>query len=328
MFPRIALLILMAAATTGSAMAQLPGSRSISGRLVAEYESLQCGIACEVRLETSGLQLIDIVHPDSQGNFQFQDVPPGTYFIRANLEGFEEVVTQVQVNGMVQSRALIILTRKPKLSEGGNSAMIDVSQFLDQYPSKAVSLYKKAVSNEKKGNTEEAIRQMEEAIAIAPNFFNAYNDLGVLYRKAGRDEDAETAFVRASSLNPNSVEPLLNLGSLYIDSNRATEAVEVSEQAVKRNNTSGPALFNLGLALYRISMLDRAEDTLKRALSLAPKMFQIRLALANVYLKQQRYDSLLDQLDSYLAENPEGDQKAEVEAMREQILKAGNGAAQ
>jgi len=35
-------------------------------------------------------------------------------------------------------------------------------------------------------------------------------------------------------------------------------------------------------------------------------MAQVRLMLANVYLKLRHYDSLMDQLDSYLKENPKG----------------------
>jgi predicted Zn-dependent protease len=69
-------------------------------------------------------------------------------------------------------------------------------------------------------------------------------------------------------------------------------------------------------------MLDRAEVALKKALELAPKMFQVRLMLANVYLKQQRYDNLMEQLDRYLAENPNGDQRPAVEEMRRTLIQA------
>jgi outer membrane protein assembly factor BamD (BamD/ComL family) len=51
-------------------------------------------------------------------------------------------------------------------------------------------------------------------------------------------------------------------------------------------------------------------------------MFQARLMLANVYLKQQRYDNLMDQLDRYLAENPNGEQRPAVEEMRRTLVQA------
>jgi len=108
--------------------------------------------------------------------------------------------------------------------------------------------------------------------------------------------------------------------SLYIEENQPEKAVPVAEQAVKANEKSASAFFNLGLALYKISMLDRAEDALKRALQLAPKMFQVRLVLANVYAKLFRFDNVIEQLDSYLAENPNGQHRKEVEEMRQKLL--------
>ena len=85
---------------------------------------------------------------------------------------------------------------------------------------------------------------------------------------------------------------------------------------------SAPALFNLGLAMYKLSRLDKAEEVLKRALDVAPRMSQIHLALANVYLKLKRYDNLLDQLNTYLEQNPKGTEREQVERLRDQVLKA------
>src|SRR5262249_52755360 len=86
---------------------------------------------------------------------------------------------------------------------------------------------------------------------------------------------------------------------------------------------SAPAFFNLGVALYKAAMPDKAEVALKRALELAPRMPNIRLMLANVYLKLRRYDKTMEQLDSYIVENPHGDHLAEAQHMRDQLMSAG-----
>ena len=44
--------------------------------------------------------------------------------------------------------------------------------------------------------------------------------------------------------------------------------------------------------------------------------------LANVYLKLQQYDSVVDQLNTYIVENPRGEQLKAATQMRDQILKA------
>ena len=199
---------------------------------------------------------------------------------------------------------------------------MDVSEILDRYPKKAVNLFNKAQDAHKKGKDSDAINHLQEAVKIAPDFYQAHNMLGVLYRAAGQLDNAEEQFVRAHQINDHNPEPLVNLSSLYLQEDKPERAAEVSQEAVFENSRSAPALFNLGLAMYKLSRLDKAEEVLKCALDVAPKMSQIHLALANVYLKLKRYDNLLDQLNTYLEQNPKGAERPQVERLRDQVLKA------
>ena len=163
---------------------------------------------------------------------------------------------------------------------------------------------------------------------FVPSFTQATNVVqarllrGSAYQQVLRPVSAEREFLAAHEVNRTSVEPLLNLTTLYLDENKPERAVSSGEEAVKTNSRSAPAFLNLGMALYKAAMLDRAEAALKKALELAPKMAAVRLMLANVYLKLHRYDNVLDQLNSYAAENPHGDQLKAVNQMRDQLLKA------
>ena len=300
-------------------------SYSISGRLLFTNGGSPCD-PCNIELTIAGVQRVASAYTDTGGNFRFDNVMPGSYVIHVELKGYEDVNESVDVmaRGGITSMLTIMMTRKGNdaVQSDQNSGIIDVSQFLQAYPKKAVDAYNKGVEKRKKGKNEEAIRYFEQAVDIAPNFYNAHNDLGVAYKEAGRMDDAEREFLRANELNPSGVDPLINLTSLYIDQNKPERAVATGEQAVKANSTSASAFLNLGIALYKFAMLDRAEAALKKALDLAPKLFQARLMLANVYMKEQRYDSLMEQLDHYLAENPKGQQRAAVERMRRQLLEA------
>jgi hypothetical protein len=50
-------------------------------------------------------------------------------------------------------------------------------------------------------------------------------------------------------------------------------------------------------------------------------MAKVRLMLANVYLKLHDYDNTLQQLTSYIAENPQGEQFQAAVALRDQLLR-------
>ena len=269
-------------------------------------------------------QPIGMTFTDSAGNFIFDNVEPGSYTIHVEIDGFEKIDQNFDfADGFAGGTATVLVApRRLGSAATGQGGKIDVSEYQSAYPKKAVELLKKGIEAKKKGKNDQATKFFEQAIDVAPNFYAAHNALGIAYRDAGRKDDAEKEFLKAHDLNRSDAEPLINLTSLYIDENDPGRAVETGEQAVKANSRSAPAFFTLGLALYKFAMLDRAEAALKKALDLAPKMFQARLMLANVYLKQQRYDNLMDQLDRYLAENPNGEQRPAVEEMRRTLVQA------
>jgi tetratricopeptide (TPR) repeat protein len=215
------------------------------------------------------------------------------------------------------------LVRKPTASSSGGSNVVDVSEFLERYPKKAVSYFEKGNEFLNKKKTDEAVQSLRNAVELAPTFYEAHYRLGLAYLEGGRNDEAEREFVTAHQLNSTAVEPLLSLMKLYLEQNEPGRAVTTGEQAVKANSRSAQAFFTFGVALYRTAQFDRAEAALKRALDLAPKFGAIRLMLANVYLKQAHYDSTLDQLNSYIAENPKGQQLQDAMTMRDQLLQGG-----
>ena len=291
-------------------------SYSFSGKLL--YQNMPCD-RCEVSLENFGVP-VGTVFSDSVGNFVFSNLRPGIYTLRVNVEGFESVEQRVEVSQFFGGQTIVTLT--PKSANGENSEsdhVIHVSSYLKRYPEKAVDLFKKAHKNVRKGKSKEAVTQLEEAIGIAPDFYNAHNYLGLLYKADQRFEDAEKEFEIAQSLNETSPEPLINLSGLYIDGNQPDRAVEAGEKAVKRDARSAPAFFNLGLALYRASKFLRAQEALQRALDLAPKMVQVRLALANVFMKMGNVVGFREQLKLYIRENPKAKDRAEVERVLSEL---------
>ena len=297
--------------------------QTISGRLLFENGGSLCD-RCTVNLLAAGVSPTATAFLDWAGHFVFRGVPPGSYTIQADIEGFEEVNYPVEASGDMGREVVvtIILARKMVAPVRNVKGIVDVSEFLEKYPKKAVEAYRKGIEKRKKGKNDEAIREFEDAVRLAPDFYAAHNDLGIAYKIAGRFEDAEREFLRAHELNQSTADPLVHLTSLYLEGNQPERAVTTGEEAVKANSRSAPAFLNLGMALYKMAMLDRAEAVLKRALELAPKMASVRLMLANVYLKLRNRDKLLDQLDSYLAENPNGDQRRVVEDMRRAVLSA------
>ncbi len=67
----------------------------------------------------------------------------------------------------------------------------------------------------KKGEYKAAIEEYKKAIALAPNFAPAYNQLGKSYALLNAQGEAEENFLRVTALSPNSDQGYMNLGFLY-----------------------------------------------------------------------------------------------------------------
>jgi tetratricopeptide (TPR) repeat protein len=304
--------------------------QTVSGRLVFENGDFACD-HCVVSLlangvrpisttYANGVRPISTTYADLSGHFAFASVPAGAYTIHVEIDGFEDVNQQIDTGTVaLEANVLITLVRKrPKLTSGGK--VVNISEFLELYPKKAVSFFEKGTDAMRDNKNADAVKYFREAIELAPTFYEAHNQLGMAYKLAGRTDDAEREFLKAHELNSTSVDPLLNLTGLYLDENQPDRAVNTGEEAVKANSHSAPAFFDLGVALYKTARFDRAETALKRALELAPKMAAVRLMLANVYVKLRRYDNTLEQLNAYISENPHGAQLAAAQQMRDQLL--------
>ena len=155
---------------------------------------------------------------------------------------------------------------------------------------------------------------------LEPDFSDAHTKLGVLYQASDRLQEAEQEYLHARRLSQNHSQPLINLGAIYLKRGQNEAAIEVLREATSVTPPSALAFYNLGIALYRANEFAQAEESLLRARALNPKLMRVRLLLANIYLRTRDRDRLLEQLDAYLQENPEGRDRRKVEQMRSNLL--------
>ena len=152
--------------------------------------------------------------------------------------------------------------------------------------------------------------------------YDAHVNLGVLHQSSDRLDEAEHEYLLARYLSDHHPQPLVNLGSIYLERGRNREAIEVLLEATAMIPPPASAFFNLGIALYRSDRFAEAEQSLLRAHELDPEASSVRLMLANVYLRTRNEERLIEQLDAYLQENPDGRSRDAVERMRSEILAA------
>lgn len=301
---------------------------------------LESGVApetIEVGLERAEMQTLTTTFTDGLGNFEFRNLMPGNYYITVKLSGFEDFRQLVPYGpGNVGAPVSVFLVKEPFKVVPVNRASptVDITELNRNYPKRAMEEYEAAQEDLRKGNNARAAERLQTAIELAPEFYSAHNSLGIAYQKLQRYRDGEKEFNQARELNPRTVDPLANLGSLFIQEAEdpsvtktrslrgriLDQALDVLEAAVKLNPRSGISFFLLGVANYKSAFYEEAETNLKRALDLDRRMGDGRLMLANLYMRQKKWEGVLEQLDAYLADNPQAPDREKVQEARTKVV--------
>src|SRR5471032_2311219 len=85
------------------------------------------------------------------------------------------------------------------------------------------------------GDAHGAEKCFREATRIAPNFAEAYSNLGFLLDKRGASEQAEVCYRRSIALNPGYAKIHMNLGAVLANRKRFEEAEAAYGLAISRD---------------------------------------------------------------------------------------------
>ncbi|PYS31444.1 MAG: hypothetical protein DMG11_01325 [Acidobacteria bacterium] len=275
-----------------------------------------------VLLDHSGSKKDQRTFTDLRGNFEFRNVPEGSYNIRVRLEGFENVNYPVDLPGTPYVFIFLNGSAASGPAALGGNQVVDIRQLTANIPKQAIKEYEKAVREIKDHNTQRAIERLEKAIKLAPNFYNAHLGLGQEYRKTDRLDAAEHELTRAFELNPREGTPLIQLGEIYLEKDNFERAAEVLSQAIRVAPGSAIAHYALGRARYKLSQYAEAEQAFTRAALLDKDFEAPELMLLHVYVRQGKLSAALSRMDALLRRNPGNRLNPALEKFRSEVVVA------
>src|ERR1700722_3626797 len=121
-----------------------------------------------VTLEMRGAPM-DSVYTDSSGTFGFHNLYPNPYYVVVNDDNYEAVRRLfVDDSTMMSPTIFVDIVLIPKKKEkpesngssgpsGANSDMIDVREYADKFPKRAVKEFEKGLGSDAEGKRDEAI---------------------------------------------------------------------------------------------------------------------------------------------------------------------------
>lgn len=115
-----------------------------------------------------------------------------------------------------------------------------------------------------------SIDTINKAIELKPDYYEAYNTLGVIYQNKKDFENAISIYMKALEVNPDGYETYNNLGNLYLELKIYDVSAYNYNKGIIINPNFPPLHNNLGLLYLKIKDYEKAEKEFNRALELSP----------------------------------------------------------
>jgi tetratricopeptide (TPR) repeat protein len=132
-----------------------------------------------------------------------------------------------------------------------------------------------------------AFGEIEAALAIEAESYEALFALGEAHRRRADVANAETAYNRAAAARPSEADPHLGLGRLYAAAGRRDDAVRELRRAIELDPTYPDVQFELGRLL---ETTDEGRQLLQRAVAGRPDWPEAQAAVGDALLAAGQLD--------------------------------------
>jgi len=255
---------------------------------------------------------------DLSGRFTFPGLKSGTYQLTAEGDGMTFETTAVTADipafggngqGFTQDIQLRPIAHKPNTGPGV------VNAFTQNVPAAAKQALDAGLKLAAEGKAPAAIENMQKAVQIFPQYFEAHLQLGNTFLKLDQLPEAIAELDKAREINPNDERAYQSFGLLLMKQRNYAVAVAVFAEAGRLNPENPLNAVMRATALIhqaatseedRSSILSRAEIALSQAANLSDnKLKPDAMTMALFYELKGDSERAATELESHIKKNPQ-----------------------
>ena len=285
--------------------------------------NLPSGFSAErnVRITLRNSQMVlSTRYSNKHGEFRFDNLSEGMYYVQAEVEEFEPVMEKVALGRGIVWQVRLELREKKLPFAINASRVVSVAELRQSVPAAARKEYELGLKSVAKADFVNAAGHFQEALAIYPEYLAARNDLGAQYLKLKRLDEAEKHFQIVIEKDPKNFNAKFNLGLVRIERKNYQDAILQLNQAIVIDSTRPVARLWLGIALLETGDLAQAERELRKALVMGgPECVAAHYHLARIYLSRGDNADASRAVRAYLDEAPKGEYAQEAKQLEKQL---------
>jgi tetratricopeptide (TPR) repeat protein len=241
----------------------------ISGRAYDE-QTQQILTRVEVTLRGSSGVMQGQVVTNESGRFDFSSLARGDYQLEARMNGYEPYSSAITVGGGETRGMTIYLKRSTANQEAPNGATVSAHEL--SMPRKARDLMYSGKQKIYYGkNLDGGLKDFQDAIEIAPDYYEAYYQIGMTYLELTKRDDAESNFRKSMELSKNTYgEPVIRMGTILLDKANNAGGEKMIRQGLEMSPNFWLGYYELGRACLAENQLAEAKKAGEKARSLMP----------------------------------------------------------
>jgi len=275
-----------------------------------------------VRLCSDGHSSFQEVLTGDSGEFSFAGLSPGRYTLQILATGFVPLDQSINLSSTVERGHSVFLKPARPAEQPPLSPSISAHELsMPESARELVASGKQKFYGQK--NLQEGLKDFQSAVAKAPNYYEAYHQIGLVYLSLKNLPDAEKNLRKSVELSHGGFPDAdIALGSLLADHGDPAGGERLLRRGLELYSRSWIGQYELAVIELSRGNLEKACQLARKAESLAPAQPLPHRMLAILYLKEKNYPELLEELDAFIAIEPDSPAGLRAKELRAQTQKA------
>jgi tetratricopeptide (TPR) repeat protein len=292
---------------------------SLTGTIYSEASKRAVQQASVRLCDPAGNMLEQMITMDS-GEFDFRQLGHTDYILTVTAAGFQPYELHVDLSFGSDRGISVYLNPNPS-DPAAPSPAGSVSAHEMSMPQKARDLIS---SGAKKlyfdKNAQAGLADFQQAVSIAPGFYEAYYQIGMAYLTLGTRDEAERSFRKSIEVsNDKYGEPVIGLASFLIDKGDFAQSEKMTRHGLELSPNSWFGHYQLGRILFAENKIADARKSAEQARSLDPNAAIVYRLLSNIHISQKDYPALIQDLDAYIKLDPDSPAGVRAKEIRTQV---------